>query len=143
MRRFLESIENTRYLNGPTKTHENNIAAITQIRKDRSTPQIKDLDLKMRWLHQNFVRDTFAPLYIDTKINCVDTDYKSTDGIRLQSKILQVIGFKHYPQKNNVHYKLVQLHEYDIGRNFYFQIWSYQRRKVKEKGNIFIFILYL
>ena len=71
----------------------------------------------MTWLHQHFIRGTFAPLYIDTKINCAVTNIKLTRGETIQIKILQVIGFKHYPSKNSVHYKLLQLHKYDIEVN--------------------------
>ena len=106
MRRFFQLTENTRYLNGPTSTLEDNTTAITQIRKYHLTSQIKYLDLKMTWLNQHNIRNTFAPLYIDTKTNCADTNSKPTDGETLQFKILQVIEFKNYPPKNSVHCKL-------------------------------------
>lgn len=44
MRRFLESTGNTRYFNGPTPTHKDSTTVVTQIRKDRLTPQIKHLE---------------------------------------------------------------------------------------------------
>ena len=115
MRGFLGSPCSSNCFTDPTPTHGDNTAVIVQIRKNRLTPQIKHLDLKIIWFHQYFIQGTFEPLYIDTKINCVDANSKPTSGDIVQSKTLQVIGFIHYPPKDSVHYTLLQLYEYDIG----------------------------
>ena len=45
----------------PTIAYKDNSATISQVLKDRLTPQVKHLDLKVTFLHQHKLLETFKP----------------------------------------------------------------------------------
>ena len=65
LRRFLESMNDSVF--GPTQIIEDNQVTIIQIKKDRITPRIRQLDIVLTWLRCQYVRGVFISLYIDTK----------------------------------------------------------------------------
>ena len=46
----------------PTRAYEDNSATISQVLKDRLTPNVKHLDMKVLWLHQMKTFGIFLPL---------------------------------------------------------------------------------
>ena len=65
LRRFLESMNDSVF--GPTQIIEDNQVTIIQIKKDRITPRIRQLDIVLTWLRCQCIRGAFISLYIDTK----------------------------------------------------------------------------
>ena len=113
IRRFLESMNDS--VSGPTPVFEDNQATIVQIKKDRLTPRIRQLDMVLTWLHYQYVRGTFSPLYIVTTNNKGDMNTKPHGGETLVGKIFAIIGYKFYPPPSSLHYTLLELHKYNIG----------------------------
>ena len=114
-RRFLESMNEGDP--SPTPIMEDNQATITQIKKDRLTPRVKQLDIIITWLHYHYNRGTFIPLYINTHLNKADMNTKPHGGETLQKHLFSIIGFKLYPPTNSEHYKLLELHLYNNGEH--------------------------
>ena len=67
------------------------------------------------WLHYQYVRCTFSPLYIVTTNNKGDMNTEPHGGETLVVKIFSFIGFKCYPSPSTLHYTLLELHKYNIG----------------------------
>ena len=53
IRRFLKSMNGS--VPGPTQIIEDNQATIIQIKKDRLTPHIRQLDILLTWLHYQYI----------------------------------------------------------------------------------------
>ena len=54
-------------VSSPTPIIADNQATIIQIKKDRSTSRIRQLDIVLAWFPYQYIRGTFLPFYIDTK----------------------------------------------------------------------------
>ena len=112
-RRFFDSIG--RPLNHPTPTHEDNEATISQVLKDRLTPEVKHLDVIICWLHQQHLNRTFTPIPTSTKHMKADVHTKAHGGETLQRKVLPLMGFPFYPPPGSEHHQLLQLDQFNIG----------------------------
>ena len=128
-RRFLESI--VRPLDHPTPTHEDNEATITQVIKDRLTPEVKHLDVMICWLNEQYRNRTFQPIPTSTKNMRADLNTKPHGGESLQIKSLPLFGIKFYPPPDSEHYKLLELDKYNIG----YHRGSFLRTNTKKGDN--------
>ena len=75
-RQFLASAGHP--ISAPTIAYEDNSATISQVLKDRLTPQIKHLDLKVTWLHQQKHIGIFIPEACPTDRQLADFNSKPT-----------------------------------------------------------------
>ena len=73
---------------------KDNKAIIPQIKKDRLTTRVKQLDINTTWLHYYYNRGTFMPIYVNTHLNKVGVNTKLYDGETLQHELFAIIGFK-------------------------------------------------
>ena len=112
-RRFLTSAGHP--VQSPTIVFEDNSATISQVLKDRLTPQVKHLDLKVTWLHQQLALLVFDPRACPSDRQQADFNSKPTSGSQLQKSVLHVVGARFYPPCGSEHYKLLELDKYLIG----------------------------
>ena len=112
-RRWLQSIG--RGLDHPTPTAEDNAATITQVLKDRLTPEVKHLDVMVCWLHEQYKKHIFYPIPTKTCHMRADVNSKPHGGETLQKKVLPLFGFPFYPPADSDHYKQLELDKYNIG----------------------------
>ena len=99
----------------PTRAYEDNSATISQVLKDRLTPNVKHLDMKILWLHQQKLFGVFLPLPCPTSRQAADFNSKPTGGSSLQQSFLYIMGARFYPPPSSEHYKILQLGDYNIG----------------------------
>ena len=99
----------------PTRAFEDNSATISQVIKDRLTPHVKHLDMKVLWLHQQKLFGIFLPLPCPTRRQVADFNSKPTGGPTLQQSFLYIAGARFYPPPSFHHYKLLHLSDYNIG----------------------------
>ena len=99
----------------PTRAFEDNSATISQVLKDRLTPHVKHLDMKVLWLHQQKIFGIFLPLPCPTTRQVADFNSKPTGGPTLQQSLLYIVGARFYPPPSSIHYKLLHLSDYNIG----------------------------
>ena len=83
--------------------------------KDRLTPQVKHLDLKVTWLHQQKLVQVFLPEPCPTDRQLADFNTKPTGGNQLQKSVLYLVGARFYPPKGSEHFLLLELDKYSIG----------------------------
>ena len=102
-------------ITNPTIAYEDNSATISQVLKDRLTPQVKHLDLKVTWLHQQKLLEVFVPEPCPTDRQLADFNTKPTGGSQLQKNVLYIVGARFYPPEGSEHYKLLELDKYSIG----------------------------
>ena len=107
IRRFLESMNDG--VSGPTPIFEDNQATIVQIKKDRLAPHIRQLDMVLAWLHYQYVRGTFSPLYIVTTNTKGDMNTKSHGGETLVVNIFSIVVFTFYPPPSSLQATIVQI----------------------------------
>ena len=112
-RRFLMSAGHP--IQGPTIAYEDNSATITQVLKDRLTPQVKHMDLKVTWMHQQKLIGIFTPHPCPTDRQQADFNSKPTGGCQLQNSVLHLVGARFYPPKDSEHFCSLELDKYDIG----------------------------
>ena len=79
------------------------------------TPQIKHLDLKVTWLHQQKLIGIFVPKACPTDRQLADFNSKPTGGTQLQKSVLFLVGARFYPPEGSEHYVLLELDKYSIG----------------------------
>ena len=112
-RRFFQSIGSP--IAHPTPIFSDSQTTITQVFKDRLTPQVRHLDVMVCWLSEHKTLDAIMPKYINTTKMKADINTKPFGGENLQQKFLDLIGFKYYPPISSEHFKLLQLEKYNIG----------------------------
>ena len=83
--------------------------------KDRLTSQIKHLDVKVTWLHQQKLFGIFIPEPCPTDRQQADFNTKPNGGSQLQKSVLHVVGARFYPPDGTEHYTLLELDKYTIG----------------------------
>ena len=81
----------------PTRAFEDNSATISQVLKDRLTPHVKHLDMKVLWLHQQKNFGIFHPFPCPTNRQVADFNSKPTGGSTLQQSLLYIVGARFYP----------------------------------------------
>ena len=99
----------------PTRAYEDNSATISQVLKDRLTPNVKHLDMKILWLHQQKSIGIFYPFPCPTSRQVADFNSKPTGGSSLQQSFLYIVGARFYPPSTSKHYLLLELDKYNIG----------------------------
>lgn len=99
----------------PTRAFEDNSATISQILKDCLTPQVKHLDLKVTWLHQQKLIGIFHPFTCPTRHQLADFNSKPTGGESRQQGFLYIVGARFNPPSGSKHYTLLGLGDYNIG----------------------------
>ena len=112
-RNILVSLNHTQP--GPTPTFDDNKATIAQVLKDRLTPRVRHIDVLVAWLNDQFSRERITPVYTHTQDNLADKNSKPHGGQKLQQKHLPSVGYPFYPPPDSAHYRLLQLHEFEIG----------------------------
>ena len=113
LRRYLESMGEGN--NKTTPVMEDNQATITQIKKDRLTPRIEQMDSIPTCLHRHFTIGNFDSRFIITTLNKVDRNTKPHGGENFQKQLLSMIGYEFYPPEESVRYILLNLSSYNIG----------------------------
>ena len=98
----------------PTDIYEDNQATIAEVINDRLTPQVRHLDVKITWLHEQFIRSVFKLIYVHTSLQKADMNTKPHGGQQLIDMYLPLIGYKFYPPSSSEHYKLLQLDIYHV-----------------------------
>ena len=88
---------------------------ISQVLKDRLTPQVKHLDLKVIFLHQHKLLKTFKPEPYPPDRQLADFLTKPTREGQLQKSVLHLVGAQSYPPTGTEHHKLLELQKYSIG----------------------------
>ena len=101
-------------ISDPTPTHEDNMATIQQVIKDRLTPQVRHLDVLITWLSDQHNKGIFKPSYINTNMMLADINTKPLPGTTLRKTHLHIIGARFYPNDKSKHYHLLDLHKYDV-----------------------------
>ena len=79
------------------------------------SPKTKHLDILITWLHKQYNRKRFVPIRATSTNQKADYNTKPHGGINLQTKALPLFGFNNYPPAHSEHYKLLELHKYNIG----------------------------
>ena len=98
-----------------TIAYEDNSATISQVLKDPLTPQIKHLDFKVTWIHQQKLIGIFRPEACPTDRQLADFNSKPTGGNQLQKSVLFLVGARFYPPPGSKHFVLLELDKYLIG----------------------------
>ena len=112
-RRWMASMG--RPIRDPTPIFEDNQATITQVMKDRLTPNIKHVDVPITYLHELYLNGIFFAPYVDSSRNCADLNTKPHGGTQLLQKVLWLVGARFYPPHGTEHNKLLELEKYNIG----------------------------
>ena len=112
-RRFFQSLGSR--IPHPTPVLTDSETTLTQVFKDRLTPQVRHLDVMVCWLHEHKTRETIMPKYVNTTKMKADINTKPFGGESLQEKYLALIGFKYYPPSTSEHFRLLKLQDYNIG----------------------------
>ena len=71
--------------------------------------------MKLLWLHQQKLIGIFIHEPCPTDRQVADFNTKPTGGESLQKNVLYIMGARFYPPKGTEHYKLLELHKYNIG----------------------------
>ena len=82
---------------GPTPIIEDNQATTTQIKKDRLTPRVNQLDIIIICLHYHYDRGTYISICIRTHLNKADMNTTHHGGETSQKQLFDIIGFKYCP----------------------------------------------
>ena len=99
----------------PTPIFEDNNATIAQVLRDRLIPRTKHLDIIVTWLHEQYSRLRIDLIKATSNNQKADYNSKPHGGVNLQTKTLPLFEFDNYPPQNSEHYRLLELHRYNIG----------------------------
>jgi hypothetical protein len=88
----------------PSTIFEDNKGTIQLIRTQRLTDTVRHHDVKLAWLHENFLRGSFLVAYSKTALMLVDCSTKPVNGSHLYHQISFAIGVRFYPARLQQHY---------------------------------------
>jgi hypothetical protein len=107
---FLQSIGNP--LSSPAVIFEDNQGTIKLIHTQHFTDTVRHFDVKLAWLHENFLRHTFQVAYSKSALMLVDCCTKPVNGSLLFQQISFAIGVRFYPDPSTKHYVDLLLTEF-------------------------------